>query len=387
MRSIRRVRGFLFFIGLNLFLTVQGFCDGQLIVYASDTSSAGAPPPASAAILDGTVSESFGTNAWICFSNVTAGTHTVEVTCATSGFRPRESPDIPNAVDDPTSVYGNPRQVQVTNDAPVFLNFRFDPVVTAFAVVRDAWTMERLEDAAVECIFEGSTGSIAVCKYPSTAVYATNWSSNFEGFVQPEPVLYLHNYDIQISRAGYQTFTSNSIISNAAPGDVFNLGELFLTPVDNNTNLIADAWESLYFGGSNVLADADADGDGVCNRDEYVAGTNPTDPLSFLGATYSFSSNTLVLTWNTEAWRTYRVSGNIQLVTGEWVQVAGSWEATNGQTEMSWTETNLDLSWNSNYRIDVMPCTWTGTNQVLMNTNSPFGSGISGDGTNLPPLP
>ncbi|MFA7256943.1 MAG: hypothetical protein WC047_05155, partial [Kiritimatiellales bacterium] len=106
---------------------------------------------------------------------------------------------------------------------------------------------------------------------------------------------------------------------------------------------------------------------------------------SFLGATYAFSSNTLVLTWNTESWRTYRISGNTQLVTGEWVQVAGSWEATNGQTEMSWTETNLDLSWNSNYRVDVMPCTWQGTNQVLVNTNSPYSG--DGGGTNLPPLP
>ncbi|MFA7257028.1 MAG: hypothetical protein WC047_05590, partial [Kiritimatiellales bacterium] len=273
MGSAKRARILLLFTGLELLFPLQGFCVGNIIVYASDTSIAGAPPPSATAILDGTFSQDFGTNQWLCFSNIVAGTHTVEVTCATSGYLPRESPDVPDAVNDPDSDYGNPRRIQVVDNEPVFMSFSFDPVVTASAVIRDAWTMERLEDAAVECIFEGSTGSIAVCKYPSTAVYATNWSSNIEGSVQPGPVLYLHNYDIQVTLSGYQTFMSNNIISNAAPGNAFDLGELFLTPVDNNTNLIADAWESLYFGaGSNVVADADADGDGICNRDEYIAG-------------------------------------------------------------------------------------------------------------------
>jgi hypothetical protein len=180
---------------------------------------------------------------------------------------------------------------------------------------------------------------------------------------------------------------SNNVISNASPGGVFELDDLFLLPVDVNTNQIADTWETLYFGsGSTVQADVDADGDGVNNRSEYIAGTDPTNAMSFLNLTYTFSTNGLDLSWNTESWRTYCVVGSTQLTTGEWVQVAGSWEATNGPAEMSWTETNLDLSWNSNYRIQVMPSTWQGTNQVLVNTNSPYGGG-SGGGTNLPPLP
>jgi hypothetical protein len=384
---MKRIGGLLLFVLLRILLPSTGFCAGQIIAYAVDTSASGAPPPAATAILDGTTSQAFGTNLWVCFSNVTAGTHTVEVSCVASGYLLQKSPNTPDAVNDPNSDYGNPRHIEVTDDETVPGTFRFDPNITISATVRDAWTMERLEGAGVECVFEGSTGSVAVCKYPSTATYATNWSSDFTGSVQPGPVLYLHDYDIQVALSGYQMFTSNQIITCASAGDTFALGEIFLIPVDNNTNLIADVWETLYFGaGSNVPADADADADGMSNRAEYVAGTDPTNELSVLNMISLLSSTGLALKWNTESWRTYRISGTTHIATGEWVQVAGSWEATNGQPDMIWMETNLDLSWNSNYRVDVMPCTWQGTNQTLINTNYPFSGGGEG-GTNLPPLP
>ncbi len=376
-------------IGLGLFIPFQGFGTGHIIVYASDTSKTGVPPPSATATLDGSISQTFGAHHQILFSNLTAGVHSVEVTSASNGYLPRESPHVADAVDDPYSDYGNPRYIEVSDDEVIPVNFRFDPLVTLSAVVRDAWTMERLENASVTFVFQGSTGGVTVCKYPSTATYATPWCSAPDGTTLPGPCLYLQNYDITITLSNFQTFTSNNIITNASAGDTFDLGEIFLLPVDNNTNRIADVWETLYFGsGTTVIADADADGDGVNNRDEYVAGTDPTQALSFLDVAPSFGSNRMELAWNTAPWRTYRVAGTTSLRTGEWVQVAGTWEATNGQSGMSWAETNTDLSWNSNYRIDVVPCNWQETNQVLVNTNRPVsGEGGGGGGTNGPPIP
>ena len=48
---------------------------------------------------------------------------------------------------------------------------------------------------------------------------------------------------------------------------------------------MADTWETNYVGfNTNNVADGalDFDDDKMINRDEYVAGTNPTDPASLL---------------------------------------------------------------------------------------------------------
>ena len=52
---------------------------------------------------------------------------------------------------------------------------------------------------------------------------------------------------------------------------------------DSDEDGLPDAWEALYFGGTNAAAAGlDSDGDTVSNAAEYLAGTDPTDPLSYL---------------------------------------------------------------------------------------------------------
>ncbi len=80
-------------------------------------------------------------------------------------------------------------------------------------------------------------------------------------------------------------------ITNAAtPSGVFSLpsGSVTLTVLpDVDQDGMADAWETNYFGSDNTTntpanALLDPDGDRMINRDEYVAGTNPTDASSVL---------------------------------------------------------------------------------------------------------
>lgn len=51
---------------------------------------------------------------------------------------------------------------------------------------------------------------------------------------------------------------------------------------DTSGDGISDDWKREYFGHMNVLAEADDDGDGVSNYDEYLAGTDPLDADSVL---------------------------------------------------------------------------------------------------------
>ena len=67
--------------------------------------------------------------------------------------------------------------------------------------------------------------------------------------------------------------------------------------VDANENGIPDAWEALYgLTGANAAADADPDGDGRTNLQEYNAGTNPIVAENYL-ASSSVSPAHTVDTW------------------------------------------------------------------------------------------
>lgn len=366
--------------------------EGIISVYAVNSNNSTTAPPSTTTTLDGSSSRNFGSSNLVTYSGTfSEGIHTVEVATASSGYALRRSPTDPNAVNDPDSDYGNPRRMTLsTNQSTAWVGFTFDPVITAAATVRDGWTMERLEDTAIEFIWFSSTNAYSKTKYPSNAGYATNWVTDASGAFPPDTIMYLHDYDLRLTLNGYEELYAGDVITNASPGDHFDLGTLFLYPDDLNTNNIGDVWETMHFG-SPCLGQADADGDGMCNMDEYLAGTDPTNWNSCLWIFQTVETNGSILyEWDTVPDRTYRISGTTNLCADTWVQVAGAWEAADGQFSMSWAETNHHLSWCSSYRVNIMPSGWTGTNSILIRTND-WPTSSSGSSTNTypngPPTP
>jgi hypothetical protein len=92
-------------------------------------------------------------------------------------------------------------------------------------------------------------------------------------------------------------------------------------PLDGNGSGLPVAWELEYFGATNINPNADPDGDGMSNLQEYQAGTNPTDPNSRLRIT-AISGNsvgsTATLTWTSVPSRLYYVEERTNLTTGAW---------------------------------------------------------------------
>lgn len=105
---------------------------------------------------------------------------------------------------------------------------------------------------------------------------------------------------------------------------------------------IADAWQVLHFGTNNLdaAAAADSDHDGQTNYFEYVAGTLPTNPLSFFTMRIekdSFTNQARIVMDPTYGNRSYWLLGNTNLVTGSW-QVKTDVQAQTNGTELSITD-------------------------------------------------
>jgi len=88
---------------------------------------------------------------------------------------------------------------------------------------------------------------------------------------------------------------------------------------DANHDGMPDSWEVNYFGTTNVPPYGDADTDGVANVAEYVAGTDPMNPLSRLAITaFNGGSNTASLSWSSQPYRFYQVEGSTNLLSTNW---------------------------------------------------------------------
>jgi hypothetical protein len=90
--------------------------------------------------------------------------------------------------------------------------------------------------------------------------------------------------------------------------------------VDSNNDGIPDAWELLNFGTLNIDPNADPDNDGMSNREEYLAGTDPNnaqDALQISTASFGPDGTTVSLTWSSVPTRRYYIQKTSDL-TAPW---------------------------------------------------------------------
>ncbi len=83
-------------------------------------------------------------------------------------------------------------------------------------------------------------------------------------------------------------------------------------------------WMAFYFGGDVFNWPSpfvDSDGDGVNNRNEFLAGTDPTDPSSVLRIRLQRTVQGMFLNWNTQPGLMYQVQSSVNM--GAWSNVGG----------------------------------------------------------------
>lgn len=87
-------------------------------------------------------------------------------------------------------------------------------------------------------------------------------------------------------------------------------------------NGLAIAWLLTYFGTTNVNASADADGDGLSNSQEHLAGTNPTnvtDRLQITAYTTAPGGTLATLTWRSTPTRFYSIQKTPSFDSPSWI--------------------------------------------------------------------
>jgi hypothetical protein len=123
--------------------------------------------------------------------------------------------------------------------------------------------------------------------------------------------------------------------------------------VDSNADGLPDAWERTYFGTVSVNPNADADGDGMSNREEYLAGTNPTnaaDKLTITAFTTSIGGTNVNVTWSSVLTRRYHIQKTTNVLAQNWLDSGlGSFTPTNSTTARSFTDT---FASNRFYRVE-----------------------------------
>lgn len=116
---------------------------------------------------------------------------------------------------------------------------------------------------------------------------------------------------------------------------------------DSDADQLLDSWEQQYFGDLTPLPNGQSDTDPFTNLEEYIAGTDPTNPASFFAVT-NRAAGSVVLEWTSVAARDYTVRW-AESLTNDFMQQG----PTIQYPQNSYTDTLHNAASSGFYKVDV----------------------------------
>jgi PKD repeat protein len=128
-----------------------------------------------------------------------------------------------------------------------------------------------------------------------------------------------------------------------------------------------EAWQQQYFaciGCAQAAGNLDADGDGISNTNEFLAGTNPTNSLSGLRiiSVVRQATTNMVITWNAVGGKSYVVQTNAPPASGSYTNNFADLSSSIGPIPGSGDTTAVYTNWagatnapSRYYRIRLVP--------------------------------
>ena len=139
---------------------------------------------------------------------------------------------------------------------------------------------------------------------------------------QPATHMTLNARTVYFNILAQRPFTNYGIVTTNAssPGGRLSRSAIITLLDDSDGDGLPDDWETQYGEGAGAR-DGDADADGASNWAEYIAGTDPTNVLSYLKLELTAASNLATLHFGALSNKTYTVEYNDDLKSLPWLKL------------------------------------------------------------------